>query len=59
MTKRGRSTGRLMRWTKRGGWVVGWTPYEYHVGDLHFFQRLRFKGATLRRNCSRRPSPAT
>jgi hypothetical protein len=36
--------GKMVRWTKRGGWEVGLTPYQYHIQGLHFFQRLRFKG---------------
>lgn len=36
--------GRIVRWSKRRGWVVGWTPYQYHIFGLHFFQQARFKG---------------
>lgn len=36
--------GRLVRWTKYGGWTVGPTPYQHHIAGLHLFQRLRFKG---------------
>lgn len=36
--------GKMVRWTKRGGWVVGKTPYQYHIDGLHFFQLMRFKG---------------
>jgi hypothetical protein len=40
--------GKMVRWTKRGGWVVGMTPYQYHIAGLHFFQRMRFKGLRRR-----------
>lgn len=58
MRRRGRSTGRVMRWTVRGGWTVAPTPYEYHIGGLHFFQRLRFKGAEMRHNWPRQKAEA-
>lgn len=35
--------GKMVRWTKRGGWVVAPTPYQYHIDGLHLFQRMRFK----------------
>lgn len=41
--------GRMVRWTKRGGWMVGLTPFEYRVHGMHLFRVLRFKGLrTLR-----------
>lgn len=36
--------GRMVRWSKRRGWEVGPTPYQYHIIALHWFQRMRFKG---------------
>lgn len=36
--------GKIVRWSKRRGWEVGPTPYQYHIMGIHLFQRLRFKG---------------
>lgn len=41
--------GRMVRWTKRGGWVVGLTPFQHRVAGLLLFQKLRFKGVVFSR----------
>lgn len=47
--------GKMVRWTKRGGWVVEFTCYQHHIHGLHLFQRLRFRGALLAHNKRKRP----
>lgn len=48
--------GKMVRWNKRDGWVIGLTPYQYHLSGLHLFQRYRFKGLMFGRfNRNQRP----
>ncbi len=42
--------GKMVRWSKRQGWIVGKTPYQYHISGLHFFQRMRFPGLYAKRH---------
>lgn len=42
--------GKMVRWTKRRGWEIGPTPYQYRIMGLHWFQRMRFKGLRPRRH---------
>lgn len=51
--------GRMVRWTKRGGWVVAATPFQYHIDGLHLSQRWRFKGLRYPWNRRRRPAPTS
>jgi hypothetical protein len=47
--------GKMVRWTRRGGWSVGPTPFQYRLAGLYFFKRLEFNGLRSRLNARRRP----
>ena len=36
--------GKMVRWTKRRGWEIGPTPYQYRIMALEFWRRWRFAG---------------
>jgi hypothetical protein len=47
--------GKMVRWTKRGGWEIGWTPYKYRIFGARLFRRWQFKGTRYAHNRRRKP----